>query len=398
MLSDKNLPDFFIYYEIYRNFTCDKYRYEIYRKKMKANPFKFGTVVDGSYFTDREDELVKITSFIRGENHLILISPRRFGKTSLIRKIVNESGRHHVYLDLQLVISADDFASQLLKRIYRLFPVQKLKGYIKSFRLIPSIIMNPVTGETEISFKPGSKDLNPLEDVLNLIDKLGSDEKKIIVVLDEFQDIFRIQTGLDRLLRSVMQNHKNTNYIFLGSSESMIRDIFEKKNSSFYRFGSLMTLPKISTQKFALFLEEKFKIITDQIRVLSEGILNITDSHPYYTQQLAFTVWELLVRSEYSPGIVENAANDIVQSHDNDYERLWNSLNRTDMTILTGMADNSISPLSDEFSRLYGTGAVSTVFSTLQRLTRKGIIIKESTGYIMDDPFFKRWIIMRRKI
>ena len=168
---------------------------------IKENPFKFGTVVDGYYFTNREDELVKISSFIKGENHLILISPRRFGKTSLIRKVINESGRRYVYLDMQLVISAEDFASQLLKRIYSIFPMQKLKGYIKSFRLIPAVVINPITGEAEIYFKPGSKNLAPLEDVLNMVEKLGADGKKIVVVLDEFQDIFRIHTGLDRLLR-----------------------------------------------------------------------------------------------------------------------------------------------------------------------------------------------------
>lgn len=365
---------------------------------MKENPFKFGTVVDGLYFTDREDELVKINSFIRGENHLILISPRRFGKTSLIRKVMKESGRRHVYLDMQLVISVEDLASQLLKRIYRIFPMQKLKGYIKSFRIIPSVIINPVTGETEISFKPGSKDLAPLEDVLNLVEKLGSGENKIIVVLDEFQDIFRIHTGLDRLMRSVMQNQTNINYVFMGSSESMIREIFEKKNSPFYRFGSLMTIGKISMDKFGLFLEERFAGITKQNKKISETILGTTGSHPYYTQQLAFTVWELLGRSGYSPDIVEIAANEIVQSHDNDYERLWNSLNRTDMMVLTGMAATDISPLSDEFSRIYGTGAVSTVFSTLQRLTSKGILIKESPVYYLDDPFFKRWIVFRRAV
>jgi AAA+ ATPase superfamily predicted ATPase len=343
---------------------------------MNENPFKFGTVVDGPYFTDREDEIAKISSYINGENHLILISPRRFGKTSLIRKVVNDSGRRYIYLDMQLVISTEDFASQLLKRVYRIFPVQKLKGYIKSFRLIPSFIMNPVTGEAEISFKPGSEDLAPLEDVLNLIDKLGANNKKIVVVLDEFQDIFRINSGLDRMLRSVMQNQKRITYIFLGSSESMIRNIFEKKSSPFYRFGSLMTLPKISSSKFINFLEKRFSKITDEKKNLSEAIIAITDSHPYYTQQLAFTAW----------------------SHDNDYERLWNNLNRTDMTILTGMASSSISPLTDEFSKLYGTGAVSTVFSSLQRLTQKGILIKEGSVYTMDDPFFKRWIIMRRKI
>ena len=363
---------------------------------MKTNPFKFGTVVDSPYFTDREDELSRIASFLKSENHLILISPRRVGKTSLLRKVVNESQRKNVFLDMQLILSADDFASQLLKRIYRIYPVQKLKSYLKSFRLIPSVNINPVTGETEISFKPGSKEFTPLEDVLNLVEKLGTAKKKMIVVLDEFQEIFRIGSGLDRFLRSVMQNHRHINYVFMGSSESMIREIFERKNSPFYRFGSLMTLGKISPDKFTLFLNEKFAVITGKSKELSENILGITDSHPYYTQQLAFTVWELLVRSGYASDMVKTAADDIVRSHDNDYERLWNSLNRTDMMVLTGMSVSDISPLSDEFSRLFGTGASSTIFSTLQRLARKGLLVKEKPGYKTDDPFFKRWIVFRR--
>lgn len=363
---------------------------------MMTNPFKFGTVVDGAYFTDREDELEKISSYINSENHLILISPRRFGKTSLIRKVVNESGRNYIFLDLQIVLSAEDFASQLLKRVYRIYPVQKLKGFIKSFRLIPVVNINPVTGEAEISFKPGSKELSPLEDVLNLIEKLGTDKKKIILVLDEFQEIYRIDKGLERFLRSVMQNHRHINYIFMGSSESMIREIFEKKNSPFYRFGSLMYLGKINADRFMLFLEEKFAAVTDKSRELSDNILQVTDSHPYYTQQLAFTVWETLARTRYTPGMVAAAANEIVRSHDNDYERLWNNFNRTDMMVLTGMTVSDTSPLSDEFSRQFGTGASSTVFSSLNRLTQKGILLKENSVYKIDDPFFKRWIVLRR--
>jgi hypothetical protein len=258
--------------------------------------------------------------------------------------------------------------------------------------------MNPVTGETEISFKPGSSDLTPLEDVLIMIEKLATESKRIVVVLDEFQDIFRINHDLERMLRAVMQNQKNINYIFMGSSESMIRNIFERKDSPFYRFGSLMTLPRITIEKFSRFLEERFKKISDRAKLLSQTILTITDSHPYYTQQLAFTVWELLIRSGETPDVVDSASNEIVQSHDNDYERLWNNLNRTDMTVLTGMSGSDLSPLSEEFSMIYGTGATSTVFSSLQRLVKTGTLIKEGSVYSMDDPFFKRWILLRRKI
>jgi uncharacterized protein len=364
---------------------------------MKTNPFKFGTIVDGSYFTDREEEMATISSYLKSHNHLILISPRRYGKTSLIRKVIAGSERAFIYLDLQMVISVDDLASQILKRIYRIFTFQKIKGFIKAFRLIPTVTMHPVTGEAEISFKPGSKELSPLEDVLNLIEKLASPNKSIIVVLDEFQEIFRINEGLDKLMRSVMQNHKNINYVFTGSSESMIREIFEKKSSPFYRFGTLMTLGKITPEKFTPFLEEKFDAIIKNGRELSESIIKISGSHPFYTQQLAFTVWELITRNGFSKDIAETAADEIVRSHDNDFERLWNSLNRTDMTLLTGIATSDVSPLSDAFSRIFGTGAASTTFSTLQRLLRKGLVIKENGTYDIDDPFMKRWILVRRE-
>jgi hypothetical protein len=365
---------------------------------MKSNPFKFGTIVDGRFFTDREEEFEKISSFLKWENHLILISPRRFGKTSLVKKVVIESGRKFIFLDLQLVLSSEDFAAQLLKRVYRIYPIQKIKSYIKSFRLIPVVNINPVTGQTEISFQPGAAGFVPLEDVLSLIEKLAEGKKKMIVVLDEFQEIFRIAGGMDRFLRSVMQTHKNINYVFLGSHESMIREIFEKKNSPFYRFGSLMTLGKINIEKFRKFISEGFKGKTVSAGELSDKILAITDCHPYYTQQLAFTVWEMLIKVKYSPDLAEKAADEIVQSHDNDYERIWNSLNRTDMVVLTGMSLSDVSPLSDEFSKIYGTGAVSTIFSALQRLTGKGLLIKEGSAYKIDDPFFKRWIIFRRQV
>ena len=83
------------------------------------------------------------------------------------------------------------------------------------------------------------------------------------------------------MLRSVIQTHKNINYVFMGSSESMIREIFEKKDSPFYRFGSLITLGKIPTEKFRLFLEYRFTGFTEDAGSISEAILKITDSHPF---------------------------------------------------------------------------------------------------------------------
>ena len=362
------------------------------------NPFKFGTIVDEPFFIDREDELRKVNSLIRSENHLILISPRRYGKTSLIKKAVKESGLRFIFLDMQLVISPEDLAAQLLKRIYRISTFNKLKSFIKSFRIIPSVTLNPVTGEADVSFRYEQGEVIPLEDVLNLIDKIGNEKNRIVVVLDEFQEIFRIKSGLDRVMRSIMQGHNHVNYIFLGSSESMIREIFENKNSPFYHFAYLMTLNTIPEKEFTRFLEDHFRKISKHPESISSAILSETGSHPYYTQQLAFSVWELVSRSGYAPDIIQKASHDIMQNHDNDYERLWNGFNRTDMKVLIGLAGSKLSPLSDEFSRKFAPGAKSTVFSALQRLIQRGIIIKRESSYIIDDPFFRKWIIVRREM
>ena len=362
------------------------------------NPFKFGTVVDEPFFIDRKDELVKISSLIKSENHLILISPRRYGKTSLIKKVLKETGKRYLFLDMQLVMSAEDLAAQLLKRVYRISPFNKLKGFIKSFRVIPSVTINPVTGETDVSFRHEQGGMVPLEDVLNLIDKLGNEKNRIVVALDEFQEIFRINKELDRVLRSIMQDHKHVNYIFSGSSESMISEIFENKKSPFYHFAYLMTLNMIPEKEFSRFLENRFREITKHEKSISSAILSETGSHPYYTQQLAFTVWELVSRSGYTEDITQNAVSEIMQNHDNDYELLWNGFNSTDMKVLVGLAESDLAPLSDEFSRNFDPGANSTVFSSLQRLIRRGFVIKKDSSYIIDDPFFRKWIVIRREM
>jgi AAA+ ATPase superfamily predicted ATPase len=363
---------------------------------MKKNPFKFGTVVEGSYFTNRFAEMRKVRSILMSENHLIIISPRRFGKTSLISKVIKESARPFILLDLQLITNVEDFAAQLLKRIYRVYPFEKIKQLVKNFRIIPGISINPVNNEVDISFQPASSGSILVEDVINLVEKVSDKKKKLIVVFDEFQEIKNIGKELDRLLRSAIQHHQNVNYVFLGSQESLMRDIFEKKKSPFYHFGYLLPLDKIPFHEFLEYLSIGLKTSAGKPAEIAKEILTITKSHPYYTQQLAFNVWELLNDNIRLKNPVEEAVKEIIKHHDMDYERLWNTMNRTDMKNLIGMSLSGITPLSLEFSKKYFTGASSTVFSSLKRLMQNGLVIKTGSGYEIDDPFFKRWIIERR--
>jgi len=125
---------------------------------MRKNPFKFGTIVEEPYFTNRKNEINKVKSVLNSDNHLIIISPRRFGKTSLIKKVTNSINRPSIYLDLQLITNTEDLATQLLKRVYRSFPFEKLKQHIKKFRILPNISINPLNNEIDISFRPASSE------------------------------------------------------------------------------------------------------------------------------------------------------------------------------------------------------------------------------------------------
>lgn len=363
---------------------------------MERNPFKFGSIVEGQQFTNRIKEIDQVNSILNSKNHLILISPRRYGKSSLIHKVMTNTDRPVISLDLQLITGVDDFAAQLLKRIYRIYPTERITQYIRNFRIIPSIIINPVTNAVDVSFQPTEKAFPKLEDVFNLIEKLSSEKKRCIVILDEFQEIERFDRNLTRQLRSILQYHQKVNYIFMGSQESMIRDIFEIKKSPFYHFGLLMNLSKISRQDFFTFIEEKFMKVVTHPKEITNQILDFTNCHPYFTQQLAFQTWELLSTDSGMINPVDLAVKGIINVHDMNFEKLWNTFNNTDKKLLIGLTESEISPLSENFYRKYNIGTPSTVFSSIKRIAVQGHIIKSNNKYEIDDPFFARWIRDRR--
>ncbi len=351
--------------------------------------------MENQYFTNREKELDQIVSILNSEVHLIIMSPRRYGKTSLIIKAINEINRPAIILDIQIITSVLDFAEQLLKKIHNLFPYQKIKAFLKSFRVIPTISMNPTSDEINISFNTKRSGDIALEDVLHLLNKLSTKTNKLIIAFDEFQEIRKIQKGLENHLRSVLQHHSDINYVFLGSQETLMRDIFENKKTPFYHFGYLFPLSKFSKKDFRINLQNRFKNISNEYKEISNKILKFSNEHPYHTQQLAFGVCEELIRED-NDNPVQIAIEKIINYHDIDFERLWNMLNRTDMKILIGMAKSENSPLSDEFLQNNNIGSSSTAYSSMLRLLKKGFIIKSKEGYEIDDPFFRNWIIQKR--
>ena len=169
------------------------------------NPFKFGTIVEEEFFTDRVNEVDYITQFVQSANHLILISPRRFGKSSVVAKALKQSKRKHITVNLQQVTSVSDLSAKLLREFFKVHPLERVRHLITHFRVIPTISTNPITGSMDVSFQPGVEGTVLLEDVLTLIEKAHSEKDRLIVVLDEFQEILDLAPNLDRQMRSIMQ-------------------------------------------------------------------------------------------------------------------------------------------------------------------------------------------------
>lgn len=361
-------------------------------KRLIMNPFKFGTIVKDDFFTDRIKELEEVKQKLNSENHLVLISPRRFGKSSLIQKALSQIGRPSITIDMMNVLSVEGFAAILLREIFRLYKVEKIKHLMTHFRIVPTISSNPLSEAIDVSFNTSVNSSVALEDAMDLLQKVSTPDKRLIIVLDEFQEVNEIQKGFDRQLRSLMQKQTDLNYVFLGSQESMMNEIFEKKKSPFYHFGQRMTLSKIPYEDFYSFVEcrllDKPGATADEIKIIKDEtvtkILSFTRVHPYYSQQLSSVVYDLQCYHNIFENVVPQAIDKLIQSHDLDYERLWMSLNRTDRKVMQLLAQQAKPFIGRDIP-------TSTIYSALQRLIKRGFVIK-TDEYEIEDPFFRLWI------
>jgi len=352
------------------------------------NPFRFGSIVEEGYFTDRSDELEEIKHKLDSENHIVLISPRRFGKSSLVNRAIKQIGRPSITIDMMKVLSVEDFSSQIVKAVFSIFPLAKVKNLISQFKIIPKMSYNPLSDSWDISFlQPDGSSYSTLEDAIELLSKVTHKSKRLIVVLDEFQEITDINENLPKQLRALIQKQSGLNYIFMGSQESMMNDIFEKKKSPFYHFGQRMNLRKIPYDDFFSFIINRLPDVPDNSctkESIAEDILSFSGTHPYYTQQLSSDVYDNMTYGHVYDGVVEKSIMSLVQQHDLDYERLWLTMNRTFRKILRRLALGQ-NPMSDR------TTATSTTYSALKKLVKLGYVNK-TDKYELEDPFFGRWI------
>ena len=372
---------------------------------VKTNPFKFGSIVSGDYFYNREDELLRIKQILSGGNNVTLYAPRRYGKSSLVKKALSElknEGFITVYLDFMSVYSQETFIKNYSQAIAESEPssmektVSKLAGFITG--IVPSVNFDSLgIPSFSLSWIEGRNKEQTLTDVINLPQKLSSPGSKWIIAFDEFQEVTKLNgENFEKLLRSCIQHHDNVSYMFFGSKTHLLKDMFSSKNRAFYNAASVMSINKIVENKSIDFLETRFHSsgIVISKKVL-KYILTVTDNIPYYIQFIAHEVWQSAIlegMQNISYLDIDKATENILELKSDYYWELTNKQTAYRKKVLHALSKTGKELFSKDAANTYNLGAVSSTQKAIDTFINNGLIERIEGKYAFSDPFFRMFI------
>lgn len=376
------------------------------------NPFVYGEQVGGENFCNREREIAELSSEINSGQNIMIYSPRRFGKTSLIGEVLRKAesnGILTVYIDLFPVISERDFVSISLKSITSLLSrnskniLKKVRSFFK--RLSPSLyvtVSEDGTPSVGVNFSK-TETLPAVEDIFNGLHNFTKEKnKKTVVVFDEFQQIGELEdTRIEKALRGIIQNHREISYVFMGSKKHLIYDMFNNPERPFFKSTAHFPIDKIERDIFSRFVRDKFLGSNREITPeTSMYIIDKAEAHPYYTQMLAHTVWEITNHSEKIENHhIDTAVEKILGREAAAFTNLWDNLTLKQKRLLLALAlkkeDEQV--FSTQFLDAHGLGSPSTVQRGVKSLISKGIIDREEETIEINDIFLKTWLVKRMR-
>lgn len=373
---------------------------------MPSNPFKFGKIVYGEHFYNREKELAKIKATLSSGNNVALYAPRRYGKSSLIAKALKEleqEGYLCVHFDFMSVYSQRTFIDYYSQAILKSQKKSDLKAVISRFTSIvknmkPSVSFDQAGNpEFSVTFLENTDKEQNLVEVMNLPEQLAGENQKYIIAFDEFQEINKLNgENFEKLLRSQLQTHQNVSYVFFGSKTHLLKDMFNNKNRAFYNSAYIMNLEKMAEEDSVRFLRNAF---TSSGVMLSSNIayfiIRKVDNIPYYIQFLAHQVWEFAMIhniKNIEESMVDNALQSILELKNDYYWELTNHQSNHRKKLLLALSHDAKELYSDATSKKYELGAASSTQKSLEVLLNEGLIEKNKNSYEFADPLYKTFI------
>ena len=366
------------------------------------HPFIYGKSVDGEHFTDREFETKRLLlNFENGVNS-ILISPRRMGKTSLVRHVANLLDNKTikvVFMDIYKCRNEMDFYELFASSVIQATAskIDKMIDYAKEFimGITPQIRYSPEPN-SDFSLSLGlNRHANSPEELLSLPERIAEKQGvNIVVCIDEFQQIGEMPDSLtlQKQIRSVWQHQKHTSYCLFGSKRHLMSNLFSSRSMPFYQFGDLFYLKKISADKWVPFIVDRFNQAGKQIK--KEQALSIcqtVDCYSAYVQQLAWTVFAF-ASDVVDDEAMSNGFQFTMEQTAPLFMEQCGGLTTYQLEFLRAVCDGHHKDFTKkEVMSRYRWGSRTNLDKMKTVLIEREILEQTEEGIIFADPLFAKW-------
>ena len=371
------------------------------------NPFKYGGIVRGEYFADREDEIRQLEREAVSSGRVFLISPRRFGKTCLLFNLMDRLRKRGIpaaYLDLNAYPELGELAAVAAVETARGLEsnLDRLTRILSGLKHIRPRLEVAGDGTISVSAEIAGRSTTPLQALLEALDHAetlaAGHQRTILIIFDEFSDLPKYDgEKLEKALRSAIQRHEHLAYVMAGSAQSVMLSMVREQGRPFYKLGRVMELGPIPREPYSVFIRQwlergGFNISDNGL----ERLLTLGRDVPHNIQRLCHTLWESGCETgEVDMEQIEAAPYTIAREDSPLYEMLWQNTTLLQRSLLIALAsDPGASPFSKEFMSRHGLGPPSSIQASLRSLISKGIVIKDLSGdYELLDGFMAYWIL-----
>ena len=376
---------------------------------MTPNPFIFGEIIDDENFVNRKTELSQLVRDLADGQKVFLLSPRRFGKSSLVAMALLKLKKRHirtVSLTVSSYSSYTQFLEKFAEKVLRAAgPWERVKDWVTRFgrQVKPDVNYNITTGEVSLSLGKGASfDPSPIApEVFALPEELTRNaDIRMAICLDEFQQISQFNGGsVENVLRNQVQKQRQVGYVFAGSQPSLMQEMLVASRP-FHKAGPQMFLDKIAAADWTEFITTQFHRRGRTVAGTAlEFLLNAADLIPYDVQRIAHELWdyaELQNKKQLDIADIEAVVNALVSGQSTYYELLWEQLAPRQRAALQALAARGHAEIySQTLREEFRLGPASTVQKAFQSLDAKDILDRYKGDYFFLDPLFPLWIKKR---
>ena len=370
---------------------------------MENNPFVTSGYAGEEYFCDRKKETKDIVSLLTNGNNLALISPRRIGKTDLIRHCFAQKEIADNYycfiIDIYSTLCVEDFINKLGKTILETLKPKGKKIYGRFISFIKSLttgISYDINGTPSWSIGVGDIK-NPSTTMDEIFDYLKNADKPCIVAIDEFQQITKYKDGnIEADLRTHIQYCSNAKFIFSGSQRHLMGNIFTSPNRPFYQSVTIITLSVIEKQKYLEFCVDNFTKANKKIDVaVIDKLYDDFEGVTFYLQKVMNILFSWTdSRKKCSLEMYYESIDYIINFTAPVYVDLYTQLpeKQRQVMIAIGEAGKAKNITSGEFVKKYGLPSASSVASAVKGLLERDLITASNGEYMIYDKFFALWM------